>query len=220
MKFKVYFLVSLFTITAITCNKEEEPEISNNYITDYIYEPDYLSLTFIYPGGGGIKADMSYVSIKDASLLLIVEGKKTNQNEADFNVFSEIMKDQTFNQSVEKTFPVSCLADSISDISIFTNQNYNDTYPEGSIINDIVDISYLLPKKVIDSGYNQSISLLEEQSLYSFNQNIRAFTSITFEFRFTSPPSRNGVYSFTLQYTSKDGTILEKTIDGVHLSNL
>lgn len=221
MKSMIKILLCILLITS--CNFEEESPVvdetpAKNFIKQYCY------LKSLNPGLI-IESEDEYLNISDFTIFPF--SLKAEDNESDYYTlaskeeFTELSaqnNDTTFEGSMALIFPGMVSVNSLSQIDIVTESDYNETLISGNSINSIVEITYMDPKTYINNGYRFDTKS-EEQEI-SWDDDKMTFTTTLDEFNISEhpliafdmiflklkeQPSLNGEYKFTITYTDEKG---------------
>lgn len=221
MKSMIKVILCILLITS--CNFEEESPVvdktpAKNFIKQYCY------LKSLRPGLI-VESEEEYLNISDFTVFPF--GLKAEDNESDYYTlaskeeFSELStqnNDITFKGSMALIFPGMVSVNSLTQIDIVTESDYNETLKAGNNINSIVEITYMDPKTYIDNGYRfdttsdeQEISWDDDKmtfttTLNDFNKSEHPLIAFDIIFlKLKEQPNVNGEYKFTITYTDIKG---------------
>lgn len=130
--------------------------------------------------------------------------------------------DTSFEGNVDCAFNLPVSVNPITNLDIITNFNYNETYPAGSSISDLVSVEYSDIKTYLDNGYKFDVNSPNQQfhyDYYTFNrqestlnefndQNQDLICLENLYLKLIEKPDETGHYSFTIQYSDNSGNIL------------
>jgi hypothetical protein len=152
-----------------------------------------------------IPYSLKYIPSRDKTILCIKERITRRVSPVKFQKLAKKYGDTNYN-GYHFFKGGACIIDTIKNISIICNKQYDEKHPKGSVLNDIIDIRYTDAKIGLNDktkSYDPFNYMIKEK-LKTFNQRKDKFLiGSYFDFYFIKAPDKKGEYTFTLHYNYK-----------------
>lgn len=150
----------------------------------------------------------------------------------EFRVLSELNNDTEFNYSINHTFDGIVAVNPIISIDLITNDDYDMDHPSGSILNDIVSVTFYDAKNYLKNGYKFDVDAEKPQyssdilnfervdSLENFNKGDHEFIAVDYiKLRLKVPPTQAGTYRFSLRCVDVNGKVFYDDLDAIKIKH-
>lgn len=226
MKKIVLILVS--GILFFSCDKDQleliDRSINSESFIQVYYEPEQVMLMSSSLIETGV--NIPVVTPNNPNLILKFTGKDIlrGRDEASFKKHSTYFGDLGYNH---KVMPASnqALCETFSKISIYSDRDFNERYPAGTSLDQIILFDAESALKFIRSGYQKEVSryipfqkkladlTTEDLTLMSckiaFNECLENPSATSGSIHFTTLPIESGLHRLTIRIETTDGKVLQ-----------
>lgn len=229
------FIVTILSLSMASCvmdkdNSEDTKKTIKNFVKEYFHilnlNPDFI-----------LDEEAEYYEIDSVTIIpFVVENYENPQpyfervSKDEFTELSIKNNDTSFNNSVIYTFDGVAPATAIKEINLYTNTNYNNEFKKYSLLNDIIEVTYYTAADYINNGYSFYANNSQPEyttniedfkktlTLTDFNKYQYPLIALDYiKLKLTTPPSTNGIYSFSIEFEDLNGKILRKDLKAIKL---